>query len=86
MKVNRSGRFNYSFRAGAGLSGKAVFKKLATKSFRVPSSGKVTLKMRLSPRSLRCFAGSGTIKTKVTVTLRNGSGSSVASRALTLKR
>lgn len=86
VKVSRSGRFNYSFRAGAGLSGKAVFRKLATKSFKVPGSGKVTLKMRLSPKKLALLRRKRTIKTKVTVTLRNGSGSSVASKALTLKR
>jgi Ca2+-binding RTX toxin-like protein len=87
VRVARSGRFNYGFKAGAGLKGKAVFRKLATKSFTVPGSGRVTLKMRLSAKKLALLRRSGKIKTKVTVTLRNGAGaSSAASTTLTLKR
>jgi Ca2+-binding RTX toxin-like protein len=87
VKVSRRGRFSYSFKAGAGLKGKAVFRKVATKSFTVPGSGKVTLKMRLSAKKLALLRRAGKIKTKVTVTLKDGAGgSSVASKALTLKR
>jgi len=87
VKVNRRGRFRYSFRGGAGLRGKAVFVKLATKSFRVPGSGKVTLKMRLSRKKLALLRRKRTIKTKVTVTLRDAAGnSSRASKAVTFKR
>ena len=87
VKVSRRGRFSYSFKAGAGLRGKAVFRKLASKSFKVPRSAKVTLKMKLSAKKLRLLRRKGKIKTKVTVTLRDGAGgSSVASRRVTFKR
>lgn len=100
LKVNRKGRFSYSFRAGAGLSGRAVFASagkvrvsrrarlaLADRSFTVPSSGGVTLKIKLSRRNLAILRRNGKIKAKVTVTLENGvGGSSVASTTLTLKR
>jgi Ca2+-binding RTX toxin-like protein len=87
VKVNRRGRFSYSFRAGAGLRGKAVFRKLATKSFKVPASGKVTLKMALTRKQRALLRRAGRIRTKVTVTLKDGAGgSSRASAKLTLKR
>jgi Ca2+-binding RTX toxin-like protein len=87
IKVSRRGRFSYGFRAGPGLRGKAVFRKLATKSFTAPASGKVTLKMKLKPGKLALLRRKGKIKTKVTVTLRNAAGaSSVASTTVTLKR
>jgi len=87
VKVNRAGRFSYSFRAGAGLRGKAVFRKLATKSFTVPGSGKVTLKMKLTRQKLALLRRKRTIKTRLTVTLRDiAGGSSVASKTVTLKR
>ena len=87
VKVSRTGRFSYSFRAGAGLRGKAVFRKLAAKSFRVPGSGKVTLKMKLTRKKLALLRRQRKIKTKLTVTLRNGAGgSSVASKTVTFKR
>ena len=87
VKVSRKGRFSYSFRAGRGLKGRAVFRNLAKKSFTTPASGKVTLKMALTRRKLAVLRRSGRIKTKITVTLRDGvGGSSVASKAVTLKR
>jgi Ca2+-binding RTX toxin-like protein len=87
VKVSRTGRFNYSFRGGAGLRGKAVFRKLATKSFTVPGSGKVTLKMKLTRKKLALLRRKRTIRTKLTVTLRNSAGaSSTASKMVTLKR
>jgi Ca2+-binding RTX toxin-like protein len=87
VKVSRGGRFAYSFKAGAGLKGKAAFGKLATKSFKVPKSGRVTLKMRLSAKKMAPLRAKGKIKIKVTVTLKNAAGgSSVASTNLTLKR
>ena len=87
IRVARSGRFNYSFRAGARLKGKAVFRKLATKSFTAPGSGRVTLKMRLALKKLALLRRKRTIKTKLTVTLRDGAGrSSVASKTVTFKR
>jgi Ca2+-binding RTX toxin-like protein len=87
VKVSRTGRFSYRFKAGAGLKGKAVFKNVAKKSFTVPASGRVTLKMKLSRAKLALLRRNGKIKTKLTVTLRNSAGaSSVASKSLTLKR
>lgn len=100
IKVSRSGRFSYSFRAGARLSGKAVFRSvkkvrtsrrarvtLAAKSFKVPGSGKVTLKIKLSPKKLAILRRNRRIKTRVTVTLKNAAGrSSVASTTVTLRR
>jgi Ca2+-binding RTX toxin-like protein len=87
VKVSRRGRFSYSFRAGAGLTGKAVFRKMASKSFKVPGSGKVTLKMKLKAKKLALLRRKKKIKTKVTVTLTGGAGaSSVASTTVTLKR
>lgn len=99
VKVSRNGRFSYSFRAEAGVSGKAVFSSvekvqisrrarvtLAKKSFKAPSSGKVTLKIKLSRKQLAIVRRNRKIKTKVTVTLTNAAGSSVASTKVTLKR
>jgi hypothetical protein len=87
VKVSRRGRFSYSFRAGAGLRGKAVFRKLATKSFTAPGSGRVTPKMRLNRKKLALLRRSRKIKTTVTVTLSDtAGGSSVASTRVTLKR
>jgi Ca2+-binding RTX toxin-like protein len=87
VKVNRRGRFSYSFKAGAGLRGKAVFRGLATKSFKVPGSGKVKLTVTLARKKLALLRRKGKIKTKVTVTLKDGAGhSSVASKTVTFKR
>ena len=81
------GRFSYSFRAGARLRGKAVFRGIATKSFRAPGSGKVKLNVTVPRKKLALLRRKGKIKTKVTVTLRDGAGgSSKASAKLTLKR
>ena len=87
VKVNRRGRFSYAFRAGAGTKGKAVFKGVAKKSFTTPASGRVTLKMALTRAKLALLRRKGKIRTKLTVTLRDGAGaSSVASKTVTLKR
>ena len=87
VKVNRRGRFSYAFRAGVGTKGKAVFKGVAKKSFTTPASGRVTLKMALTRAKLALLRRKGKIRTKLTVTLRDGAGgSSVASKNVTLKR
>jgi Ca2+-binding RTX toxin-like protein len=87
VKVSRRGRFSYSFRAGAGLRGKAVFGKLATKSFKVPGSGKVKLNVKLAPKKLALLRKKRKIRAKVTVTLRNTAGAtSKASKLVTFKR
>ncbi len=98
IKVRR-GRFSYAFRAGARLKGSASFKStkrvlvsrkafvtLARKSFTVPRSGRVTLRIKLSKRSLRILRRNRKIRLKVTVRLRNRAGlTSTATRTLTLR-
>ena len=95
----RRGRFSYSFRAGAALKGWAGFKsikavrvsarrkvRLASKAFTVPSSGKVTLRIKLSRKNLRILRLNRRIRLRVTVKLRNAAGlSSTATRTLTLR-
>ena len=100
IRVDREGRFKFTFGAAAGLTGSASFtsaKKvrvsakrkavtLAAKSFTVPADGKVTLKLTLSKKNLRILKLSRTISTRVTVTLKNAAGlKSTASKPVTLK-
>lgn len=103
IRVDRRGRFRFSFRASPRLTGTAVFASvgkvrvsprrnvrrrvtLARKSFTVPASGKVTLRIRLSKRSFRILRLNRRIRTRVTVTLRNAAGlTSTASKRITLK-
>ena len=92
IRVDRRGRFRFTFHAGAGLTGKAAFRRtterllLAQKSFTAPASGQVTLKMKLSAKSLRILKRNGRIRTRVTVTLKNAAGlTSTASKTITLK-
>jgi ribosomal protein L28 len=99
IKVNRKRRFAFSFHATQGLTGTAVFQTvkavstrrkhkvaLAKKSFKVPGSGTVTLKIKLSARAFRILKLNGRIRTRVTVTLKNGAGrTSRASDTVTLK-
>ena len=78
------GTLQLQLQAGAGLRGKAVFGKLAKKSFRVPGSGKVKLTVTLARKKLALLRRKGKIKTKVTVTLRNAAGAtSKASKTVT---
>jgi Ca2+-binding RTX toxin-like protein len=87
VNVSPRGRFTYTFRAGAGLRGKAVFGTLATKSFTVPSSGKVALKVTLKRKKLALLRKKRSIRAKVTVTVKNAAGaSSKASKTVTFKR
>jgi Tol biopolymer transport system component len=101
IKVSKNGRFSFTFRAGAGLTGRVAFtsakkvrigakrKKvtLVRKSFTVPASGKVKLKLKLSRKNLRILRKNRKVKTNVTVTLKNTNGlSSTARAAITLKR
>jgi Ca2+-binding RTX toxin-like protein len=99
VKVSRTRRFSYRFRGGAGLAGRAVFAStgkvtvsrrasvtLARKSFSVPGSGTVTLRVRLSRRNMAILRRNRTIRTRIKVTLRNATASSVATRTFTLKR
>jgi hypothetical protein len=99
IKVAGSRRFKLSFRATPGLTGTATFpsaKKvgvsrrqkvtLARKSFRVPASGKVTLKVRLSKKSFRILRRNRKIKVRLKVTLKNPAGAtSTARKTITLE-
>jgi len=99
FKRLRRGRFTYRFRAGAGLRGSASFASigkvkvsarrkvtLARKSFTVPAGGKVTLRIKLSKRSLRILRRNRKIKLRVTVRLRNAAGlTSTATSTLSLR-
>jgi hypothetical protein len=99
FKRLRRGRFTYSFRASAGLRGSASFASiakvkvsarrkvtLARKSFTVPAGGKVTLRIKLSKRSLRILRRNRRIKLRVTIKLRNAAGlTSTATSKLTLR-
>jgi subtilisin family serine protease len=95
----RRGRFTYSFRATRGTSGSASFtsvKKvrvsarrkvtLARKSFSVPGSGKVTLRIKLSKKNLRILRRNRKIQLRVTVKLVDAAGlTSTAKSTLTLR-
>jgi ribosomal protein L28 len=97
--VNRKRRFAFSFHATPGLTGTAVFQSvkavsasrkhkvtLVKKALVVPASGHVTLKIRLSATAFRILKLNGKIRTRVTVTLKNGAGrTSKASDTVTLR-
>lgn len=100
ISVGRSGRFAYTFRAGAGLTGtinlQSVAKvkvsakrriSLGTKRFTVPSSGTVKVSWRLSRKNLQILKRSKRIKFRARVGLRNAAGvASSGTSTLTLKR
>jgi Ca2+-binding RTX toxin-like protein len=103
IRVDRRGRFRFSFHAGPTLTGKARFKSvrkvalsrtskatkrvlLTQRSFTAPPTGQVTLRMKLSRRSLRILKLNREIRTRLTVTLKNAAGlTSTASKRITLK-
>ena len=79
IRVDRRGRFRFSFHAGPALTGRAVFQSvrrvtLARRSFTVPASGRVTLRIKLSRRGLRTLKLQRKIGTRVTVRLENAAG------------
>ena len=100
IRVDRKGRFTFTFGAAAGLTGSASFTSatkvrvstkrkaitLATKSFTVPTGGKVTLKITLSKKNVRILKLNRKIRTRVTVILKNSARlKSTASKTVTLK-
>jgi hypothetical protein len=99
ITVDRKGRFSFSFHAGPGLKGGAVFASvgkvrvsrrqkvtLAHKSFTVPASGNVTLRIKLSKKNFKILKLDHKISAGVTITLTNSAGlASTASKRLTLK-
>jgi extracellular elastinolytic metalloproteinase len=98
IRVSRRGRFSYAFRAQPGLGGEALFRTrrkvrlprrvhltVARKSFSVPDTGRVILRVRLSRRHLGILRRNRRLLLRVTVTVRDASGlSAVAGRNLTL--
>jgi hypothetical protein len=99
IRVSRSGRLSYAFRATAGSAGAARFTTakavrvsrkrkrrvtLAAKSFRVPGSGKVTLRLKLSRRSVAILRRNRRVTVSVKVALFGATGPVVGSRKLTL--
>jgi DNA-binding beta-propeller fold protein YncE len=99
IKVDRKRRFRFKFGAQPALTGSVVFRSvkkvrisrkravtLARTSFTTPSAGKVSLRLRLSKRSFRILRLNRTIRTRVTVILKNSAGlTSTASKSVTLK-
>jgi plastocyanin len=100
VRVGRSGRFSYTFRAERGLSGTLALRSvsrvnvgtkrrisLGRKSFTVPSSGRVKLAYRLSSKHRRTLRRARRIEFRAVVRLRNGKGeTSSGAAAVTLKR
>jgi hypothetical protein len=59
---------------------------LAQKPLTAPASGQITLRIKLSARSLRVLKLNRELRTRVTVTLKNAAGlTSTASKKITLK-
>jgi subtilisin family serine protease len=98
IRVSKRGVFKYTFRAQPGLSGKAVFRTRRkvvvaarrghvtfAKRFKVPASGKVTLKIKLSKKKLRILRRNKRFLLKVSVRVTNVAGSATAKKRLTLK-
>jgi streptogramin lyase len=99
ITVSRKRRFSFSFHGTPALKGTAVFKTvkrvritrtarltLADKSFTIPPTGKVTLRIRLSRRSFRALTLNRRLRTSVTVTLKDAAAlTSTASKTITLK-
>ena len=101
ITVNRKRRFEFTFHATPGLTGSASFKSartirvsqnrkkkvtLAKKSFTVPATGKVTLKIKLARKTFGIVKLNRKIRARVTVTLENAAGlTSKASTKIKLK-
>jgi len=96
----RRGRFRFRFRAPAGATGRASFATVsrvrvsarrrvtvARRSFTVPATGKVTLRIKLSRRNLRILRRNRRLKLRVTIRLANRAGqTSTATSRLYLYR
>ncbi len=100
IRVDRRGRLSYSFTAAGGVTGALKFatkyrvwvsskrKRKATilaKSFKVPGSGKVKLKLKLSKKSLGILKRNRKLTLKVGITVWNQGGPAYVSKKLTLK-
>jgi hypothetical protein len=99
ITVSRRGRFVFRFRATPGSRGTAVFRSVrairvsarrrvtfARRSFRTPSSGRVTLRIRLSRRNFRILRRNRRVAVRVSVTATGPTGGRASrSRRLTLR-
>jgi len=99
IRVDRKRRFSVSFRGEPGLKGSAILGssgkvrvsrkkrlRLGRKSFTVPASGKVRLKLRLSKKSFRILNLNRKIRTRLTIKLTTAAGlSSTATKTIALK-
>ncbi|HTN25390.1 MAG TPA: PKD domain-containing protein, partial [Solirubrobacteraceae bacterium] len=97
IAVDRKRGFRVAFGATPGLTGTLVFKRvsargrvtdvtLVRRSFTVPASGRVRLRLSLTAAQFRSLQRHRRVGTRVTVTLRNAFGlSSSASKRLTLR-
>ena len=98
IRVGRNHRFRFTLRAAPGLTGAAVFKsvkkirisrrrvvRLARKSFTVPATGRVTLRVKLSEKNFRILKLNRKIRTRVTATLTSAGQTTRASKNVTLE-
>jgi extracellular elastinolytic metalloproteinase len=98
VRVSRTGVFTYSFLAPAGTRGTVVFKTrnkvivsrrakvtIAKKSFTVPRSGRVALRIKLSRKNLRVLRRNRKVSLNVNATVRDSTGRTASgSRRLTM--
>jgi hypothetical protein len=99
IRVDRLGRFSYSFKGQSTLAGTATLKTagrvkvgkrrrvltFARKSFQVSIDGRVTLKVRLSKTNLKTLKRYRRgLRTKLTVVLVNSAGSATSTATITL--
>lgn len=94
IQASRSGRFSFSFKATPRLKGQITLKtvrevpsrKLGNKAFTVPSSGKATVKFKLSRRQRVLLERYKKHRIAVTVKLRNSADlTSTATVGITLR-
>ena len=90
VRASKRRVFKYTFKATPGLTGKASFrtrtKLVGSKTFTVPSTGRVTVKVRLSKKSFRLLRRKGKLALTARVTVSNAASlSASATKRLTLK-
>jgi len=99
LRISKRGVLKYSFRATPGLTGQATFRTrvkavvsrrtrltIGSKSFKVPSTGRVTVKVRLSKKQRRTLRRNRRLLLNATVVVRNAAGlSSRARKRLTVR-
>ena len=100
IKVSKTGRFSYSFRAEKGLTGTIGLRSaskvgvgarrwisLGARDFRVPADGIVKVSWKLSRKNLKVLKVSRRIRFHATATLRNAAGQATSgATTLTLRK